>query len=113
MKPFDLSGKVAVVNGASRGIGEAIARGLADCGALVVLTSRSQESVQEVADDIVESGGQAVAKACHAGHLDQIESLFEFIGSEFGRLDILINNAATNPYFGPATDLPPRAEIRK
>ena len=53
MKPFDLSGKVAVVNGASRGIGEAIARGLADCGALVVLTSRSQESVQEVADDIV------------------------------------------------------------
>jgi NAD(P)-dependent dehydrogenase (short-subunit alcohol dehydrogenase family) len=109
MNQFDLSGKIAVVNGASRGIGEAIAKGLADCGALVVLTSRKQESVQKVADEIIESGGKAVAKACHAGRLEEIESLFEFIGNEFGRLDILINNAATNPYFGPATDLPPRA----
>jgi NAD(P)-dependent dehydrogenase (short-subunit alcohol dehydrogenase family) len=109
MNLFELSGKVAVVNGASRGIGEAIAKGLADCGALVVLTSRKQASVQKVADEIVESGGKAVAKACHAGHLEEIESLFEFIANEFGRLDILINNAATNPFFGPATDLPSRA----
>ena len=57
MNPFDLSGKVAVVNGASLGIGEAIAKGLADCGALVVLTSRRQESVQKVVDEIVEAGG--------------------------------------------------------
>ena len=109
MNLFDLSGKIAVVNGASRGIGEAIAKGLADCGALVVLTSRKQESVQKVADEINKSGGKAVAKACHAGRLEEIESLFEYIANEFGRMDILINNAATNPFFGPATDLPPRA----
>lgn len=109
MKQFDMSGKIAVVNGASRGIGEAIAKGLADCGALVVLTSRRQESVQKVADEIVAAGGKAVARTCHAGHLDQIDALFEYVKETFGRLDILINNAATNPYYGPATDLTPKA----
>ena len=109
MNQFDMSGKVAVVNGASRGIGEAIAKGLADCGALVVLSSRRQESVQKVADEIVAAGGKAVAKACHAGRLDEIEELFDYVKNEFGRLDILINNAATNPYYGPATDLTPKA----
>jgi len=64
--PFDLSGKVAVVNGASRGIGEAIAKGLADCRALVVLSSRRQESVQKVADEIVEAGG--LYNRYNAGH---------------------------------------------
>jgi NAD(P)-dependent dehydrogenase (short-subunit alcohol dehydrogenase family) len=106
---IDLSGKVAVINGASRGIGEAIARGLAECGAQVVLSSRKQESVQEVADSIVADGGQAVANACHAGELADIERLFDEVGSEFGRLDILVNNAATNPYYGPAAELPPDA----
>ena len=106
---IDLSGKVAVINGASRGIGEAIARGLADCGAQVVLSSRSQESVQEVADSIVADGGQAVAKACHAGELADIERIFDEVGTELGRLDILVNNAATNPYYGPAAELPPEA----
>jgi len=107
MKPFEMTGKIAVVNGASRGIGEAIARGLAACGAQLVLSSRSQESVQEVADDIVAGGGKAVARACHAGHLDEIDALFNFVRDEFGRLDILINNAATNPYYGPAAGLSP------
>lgn len=109
MKHFDMSGKVAVVNGASRGIGEAIAKGLADCGATVVLTSRRQEGAQKVADEIIKAGGKAVGKACHAGHLDEIDALFEYVKNEFGRLDVLINNAATNPYFGPATDLTPKA----
>lgn len=109
MYQFDLSGKVAVVNGASRGIGEAIARGLAECGAQVVLTSRRQDAVQQVADDIVASGGEAVARACHAGHLDEISALFEYVDAEWGRLDVLINNAATNPYYGPATNLTPAA----
>jgi NAD(P)-dependent dehydrogenase (short-subunit alcohol dehydrogenase family) len=106
MNQVDLGGKIAVVNGASRGIGEAIARGLAECGAHVVLCSRRQESVQQVADAIVADGGKAVAKACHAGHLEEIEALFEWVQSEFGRLDILINNAATNPYYGAAAGLP-------
>jgi NAD(P)-dependent dehydrogenase (short-subunit alcohol dehydrogenase family) len=109
MNHTDLSGQVAVVNGASRGIGEAIARGLAACGAQLVLTSRSQESVQEVADSIVGDGGRAVARACHAGKLDEIEALFGFIRKEFERVDILINNAATNPYYGPAAGLSPVA----
>lgn len=109
MYQFDMSGKVAVVNGASRGIGEAIARGLAECGALVVLTSRRQESVQKVADEIMKAGGKAAAKSCHAGHLDEIEALFEYVDAEYGRLDILINNAATNPWYGPAADLSPEA----
>ena len=98
-----------MVNGASRGIGEAIARGLADCGATVVLTSRRQDGVQSVADAIVEAGGKAIAHACHAGHLDEIDTLFEMVRKEFGRLDILINNAATNPYYGEASGLSPEA----
>jgi NAD(P)-dependent dehydrogenase (short-subunit alcohol dehydrogenase family) len=109
MNHFNMEGKVAVVNGASRGIGEAIARGLAACGAQVVLSSRRLESVQEVADSIVASGGKAVAQACHAGKLEDIETLFDFVRKEFGRLDILINNAATNPHYGPAVDLSPAA----
>ncbi len=109
MNNIDLKGKVALVNGGSRGIGEAIARGLAGCGAQVVLSSRKQESVQEVADSIIAVGGQAVARTCHAGHLDEIEALFESIQNDFGKLDILINNAATNPFYGPAAKLPPDA----
>ena len=109
MNKIDMTGKVAVVNGASRGIGEAIARGLAACGAQLVLTSRRQESVQNVADAMTADGGKAIARACHAGHMDEIDQLFEFVRSDIGRLDILINNAATNPYFGPATGLTPEA----
>ena len=105
----DLSGKVALVNGASRGIGEAIARGLADCGATVVCSSRKLDGVQAVADAITKAGGAAIARTCHAGDLDQIESLLHSIRDEHGRLDILINNAAANPYYGPAAGLPPDA----
>jgi NAD(P)-dependent dehydrogenase (short-subunit alcohol dehydrogenase family) len=109
MGRIDLSGKVALVNGASRGIGEAIARGLAGCGARVIVSSRERAAVQVVADSIQADGGSAVARTCHAGRLEDVEALFGSIADDFGRLDILINNAATNPWFGPAADLPPAA----
>lgn len=96
---FDLSGKVAFVSGASRGIGEAIARLLAAQGAHVIVSSRKLEGCQAVADAIVAQGGQATALACHIGEPAQIQQAFETIRSRFGRLDVLVNNAATNPQF--------------
>lgn len=97
---FDLTGKVAVVTGGSRGIGEGIARLLADHGAHVVITSRKLEGCEAVVESIRAGGGSAQAVSCHVGDIEQIERLFEVIASEHGQLDILINNAATNPYFG-------------
>ena len=103
---FSLTDQVALVTSASRGIGEAIARGFAEQGATVVLASRKQEGLDKVAESINADGGKAVPIACHAGSVEQIAALFERIDSELGRLDILVNNAATNPYFGPAIDMP-------
>ncbi len=103
---FDLEGRIALVTGASRGIGEAIAKAFAEHGATVVLSSRKQEGLDKVAADIVEAGGKALAIACHGGKAEEMAALFERIENELGRLDILVNNAATNPYFGPAIDAP-------
>ncbi len=97
---FNLNGKIALVTGASRGIGEAIALTLADYGAHCILASRKAESLQRVADEIAARGGRADAIACHMGDLKQIESLVGEIRQRYGKLHILINNAATNPYFG-------------
>jgi NAD(P)-dependent dehydrogenase (short-subunit alcohol dehydrogenase family) len=97
---FDLTGKIALVTGASRGIGEAIAVTLADYGAEVIVSSRKIDGCQAVADKINEAGGKAHAMACHIGDMDQITETFAKIKDQFGRLDILVNNAATNPYFG-------------
>ncbi len=96
---FDLDGKIAFVSGASRGIGEAIARLLAQQGAHVIVSSRKIEGCQKVADAIVAAGGKATAIACHIGEMEQIAGVFARIRDEFGRLDILVNNAATNPQF--------------
>lgn len=106
---LDLTGKVALVTGASRGIGEAVARLYAKHGASVILTSRSQEALEEVASSIVESGGDAEAIACHGGDREQIQALFERIDERYGQLDILVNNAAANPYFGHILDTPEEA----
>ncbi len=102
---FDLTGRTALVTGASRGIGEAVAHGLAARGATVVLSSRRQESLDSVAAALEEAGGRALAIACHAGRPEQIDALFARIRAELGRLDILVNNAATNPWFGPALEI--------
>jgi NAD(P)-dependent dehydrogenase (short-subunit alcohol dehydrogenase family) len=101
---FDLTGKVALVTGASRGIGEAIARLLAAYGAKVIVSSRKLDACEAVAASIRANGGEAVAMACHVGDMAQIETIFSNIKSQFGRIDILVNNAAANPYFGHILD---------
>ncbi|HOM88510.1 MAG TPA: SDR family oxidoreductase [Spirochaetota bacterium] len=97
---FDLDGKIAIVTGASRGIGQSIAKGLAAHGATVFCTSRKIEDLNKVKDEIELEGGKAHAIACHIGKLDDIQNLFKAVEERYGRLDILVNNAATNPYFG-------------
>jgi NAD(P)-dependent dehydrogenase (short-subunit alcohol dehydrogenase family) len=103
-KPFDLSGKAALITGASRGIGASIARILAAHGAHVIVSSRKIEACEVVASSIRSAGDQATALACHVGEIEAIESLFAQIRERFGRLDILVNNAAANPYYGSILD---------
>jgi NAD(P)-dependent dehydrogenase (short-subunit alcohol dehydrogenase family) len=105
--PFDLTGKIAIVTGASRGIGAEIAKLLAQHGAHVIVSSRKQADCQAVVDAIVADGGSAEAIACHIGEMEQIASLYEQVESRHGRLDILVNNAATNPFFGHILDTDP------
>lgn len=101
---FDLTGKVALVTGASRGIGEAIATLLAQYGATVIVSSRKIDGCNAVAEKITAAGGKAVAHACHVGDVNQITETFDFIKQEYGKLDILVNNAAANPYYGHILD---------
>ncbi|MFC6635169.1 SDR family oxidoreductase [Microbulbifer taiwanensis] len=104
MNIFDLTGKIALVTGASRGIGEAIAKLLAEQGAHVLVSSRKLDGCQGVADAIVDAGGSAEALPCHIGDMEEIERVIADIRHRHGRLDILVNNAATNPYFGHILD---------
>ena len=101
MSEFSLEGKVAVVTGASRGIGRAVALRLAGANAKVVVSSRKLENVQAVADEIEAKGGEALALKAHVGRLDDVAALVARTVEAFGRLDIAVNNAATNPHFGP------------
>jgi NAD(P)-dependent dehydrogenase (short-subunit alcohol dehydrogenase family) len=101
---FELSGKIALVTGASRGIGAAIAKLLAAHGALVIVSSRKAADCETVAAAIRADGGQAEVRTCHIGEIDQVQAIFTAIEAAHGRLDILVNNAAANPYFGPIVD---------
>ena len=101
---FDLSGKIALVTGASRGIGESIAKAFADRGAHVIVSSRKLKDCEAVCATIRDNGGSAEAMNCHIGDMEQIVSLFGAIREKHKQLDILVNNAATNPYFGHILD---------
>ncbi len=105
MPDFQLSERVAIVTGASRGLGAAIAEGLAEHGARVVLSSRKQEDLDREAERLNERfPGRALAIAAHAGREADLKVLVERTMQELGRIDILVNNAGTNPYFGPLID---------
>ncbi|MCB8920833.1 MAG: glucose 1-dehydrogenase [Ardenticatenaceae bacterium] len=101
MALFDLTGKVAIVTGASRGIGLAIAEALATAGAHVVISSRKQEALDKVAAEMGERGVGVTAVAAHTGDPDAVQHLIQHTVDTHGGIDILFNNAATNPHFGP------------
>ena len=103
MTTFSLEGKIALVTGASRGIGEAVALSFAENGAECILVSRKAEALEGVVKKIEAANGKAIARAANMGDLTQIADLFAFIRDKYGKLDILVNNAATNPYFGAMT----------
>ena len=102
---FDLSGRTALVSGASRGIGESIARLLAAHGAHVICTRRRKDGCEAVADTIRADGGSAEAMAMHVGEPDSIEGVFAHLDARDLTPHLLVNNAAANPYFGPAIDM--------
>ena len=101
---FDLTGKVAVITGASKGIGEDMARLFARFGAKVVVSSRRQETLDQLADDIRAQGGDATGIAAHTGDMEQLRQLVDKTIATYGGIDILVNNAATNPVYGPSLD---------
>jgi len=109
LERFRLPGKVALVTGASRGIGRAIALGLAEAGANVVLASRNLPNLQAVAHEISQKGRKALPVSANIRHLAQIDNLVQKALTEFTRIDILVNNASTNPAFGSVFDIDQKA----
>jgi NAD(P)-dependent dehydrogenase (short-subunit alcohol dehydrogenase family) len=102
---FDLSGRVAVVTGGTRGLGLAMARAFARCGAHVVVVSRKPEACDEVVAALRSEGAEAAACACHVGHWDKLEPLVEDVYRDFGRVDVLVNNAGVSPMYEKLSDV--------
>jgi NAD(P)-dependent dehydrogenase (short-subunit alcohol dehydrogenase family) len=102
---FDLSGRVAVVTGGTRGLGLAMAHGFARAGAEVVIVSRKPEACEEVAAALRAEGAKAAACACHVGHWDRLEGLVEDVYRDFGRVDVLVNNAGVSPQYGKLSEV--------
>ena len=106
---FDLSGKVAIVTGSSRGIGAAITDEFAAHGARVVVTSRDAANCETQAQQIRDAGGEAIAMACNVGYEEQLRALVDTTLETWGRIDVLVCNAAANPYYGTFLDIPDAA----
>ncbi len=103
---FDLSGKVAVITGSSKGIGRAIALRMAEHGAKIVVSSRKQDGCDVVTNAITEAGGTAVTKTCNIGRKEELQALVDFAIATYGKIDILVCNAAVNPFYGPSANIP-------
>ena len=109
---FDLTGKIAVVTGSSRGIGRAIAERMAEHGAKLVVSSRKLDACHAVVGAIKDRGGEAMAIACNIGRKEELQALVERTVDAWGGIDILVCNAAVNPYFGPMAGAPDDAYDR-
>jgi NAD(P)-dependent dehydrogenase (short-subunit alcohol dehydrogenase family) len=106
---FDLSGRVALVTGSTRGIGKSIAEELARAGAKVCISSRKAEACEQVAEEFKAQGLEAFAKPCNVSRKEELQALVDATRAKWGRLDIVVANAASNPYYGPLTGLPDEA----
>lgn len=109
MSLFSLEGKVALITGSTKGIGKAIAHRMAEQGAKVVISSRNQDACDEVAAELRAQGLEAIGVACNINYQEQLENLAKTANDEFGKVDILVCNAALNPFFGPSQDIPDEA----
>jgi len=104
--PFDLAGKTAIVTGSTKGIGRAIAVALARAGAKVAVSSRDAGRVTETAQALTDAGHTVIGVPCNVGRKDELQNLVDRAASELGPVDILVCNAAINPYYGPAMEIP-------
>jgi NAD(P)-dependent dehydrogenase (short-subunit alcohol dehydrogenase family) len=106
---FDLTGRTALITGSSRGIGRAIAERMAQAGARVVVSSRKREACDEVVAAIVKAGGEALAIPCNISNKPELEALVASTRQAFGKIDVLVCNAAVNPHYGPSQEIPDSA----
>jgi len=106
---FDLTGKVAIITGSTKGIGLAIATRMAEHGATVVISSRKADACEKVAATIQAAGGKAVVIPCHIGRKEELQTLVDQTVARCGGIDILVENAGVNPYLGPAAAMPDEA----
>lgn len=107
--PFDLTGKVALVTGSTRGIGKSIVQEMARAGAKVVVSSRKAEACEQVRAELEKQGYEVLARPCNVSRKEELQALVDAAVKRWGKVDIAVSNAASNPYYGPLADIPDEA----